>query len=772
MQPPERLRFEPFVLDVRERTLLRGGEAVPLPPKAFDLLVLLARNAGRLLYKEQLLSEIWPDVVVTEGNLSQTVRQLRRALGEEAGAELIETVPKAGYRFLGVPAAELPTPREAPRDAANEAPASARPVPAALRPGARSRSRWLWLGGFAAVAAVAGLTVPRQTASTDALLRGEPRRAEARRLYLEGRDLLRRMDLATARDRLAEAVAKEPGSALAEAALASAYLALDQPALAAQAAEVASRRTGGLGEEQRLWVEGQALAARRRPREAAKPLSRLFSLYPGELDYGLRLLEAQVEGGLLEEAELSLGRLRQMGAADPRIDLVEARLGEKRSDLQRQAVAAERAIAASEGGPPGSLHAWALGLRGRARLQLGQTAEAREDFEAMARAAEAARDRGAEGQALRGLARVDRRVGAQADGIQRLTRAVALFHELGSTVGEAASRNTLGVLLFDLGRNDESREMYDAALALYREAGDAEGEAGALINLALLAGRLGDRLRSYELLTAALEARRHTADKVFIARSLGNLAMEAIVLGRLSEAERLIAEAEPLTREAGDPDTLSLLLYVRSQVAVEKGELGPACELAAQSAEVMRKSNDPGRFAARQYGHSGTLLAAGRVEEAVATGREAVRLLAEHKRETEEGMARAILAHALAAAGRLAEAEAEIGRARARVPAPQGPFSFAQARLTQAEAELALARRRLADAEGLFAALERSGELGSVPSIALEARLGRARVALAGGRREEARHDAEGVLSAAAELGLTRYADLAERLLAEIGTGP
>ncbi|HEX8502559.1 MAG TPA: winged helix-turn-helix domain-containing protein [Pyrinomonadaceae bacterium] len=92
--------FDPFVLDASERVLLRRGEPVHLTPKEFDTLLALVRGAGRVMSKEELLKEIWPDTFVGEATLAQNVFTLRRALGEaEGGRPFIETVPRRGYRF-------------------------------------------------------------------------------------------------------------------------------------------------------------------------------------------------------------------------------------------------------------------------------------------------------------------------------------------------------------------------------------------------------------------------------------------------------------------------------------------------------------------------------------------------------------------------------------------------------------------------------------------------------------------------------------------------
>jgi DNA-binding winged helix-turn-helix (wHTH) protein/Flp pilus assembly protein TadD len=93
--------FGPFLLDTRERRLLRDGEVVPLTLKAFDLLQILVENQGHLLQKDELLRRVWPDAIVEENNLTVTISALRKALGEgPTDRQYIETVPRRGYRFV------------------------------------------------------------------------------------------------------------------------------------------------------------------------------------------------------------------------------------------------------------------------------------------------------------------------------------------------------------------------------------------------------------------------------------------------------------------------------------------------------------------------------------------------------------------------------------------------------------------------------------------------------------------------------------------------
>src|SRR5262245_39616283 len=100
-QPAYLYEFGPFRLDAADRLLSCGGEAVPLSPKAFDLLLALVERPGRLLEKEELMKLVWPETFVEEANLSYTISLVRKALGAFAEPQqFIETVSKHGYRFI------------------------------------------------------------------------------------------------------------------------------------------------------------------------------------------------------------------------------------------------------------------------------------------------------------------------------------------------------------------------------------------------------------------------------------------------------------------------------------------------------------------------------------------------------------------------------------------------------------------------------------------------------------------------------------------------
>jgi len=92
--------FGAYRLNASAPILLCDGEVVPLTPKAIGILVVLVRNHGELVSKDELMKAVWPDAFVEEGSLTQNISILRRVLGPAAdGRPHIETIAKRGYRF-------------------------------------------------------------------------------------------------------------------------------------------------------------------------------------------------------------------------------------------------------------------------------------------------------------------------------------------------------------------------------------------------------------------------------------------------------------------------------------------------------------------------------------------------------------------------------------------------------------------------------------------------------------------------------------------------
>ncbi|HLM03264.1 MAG TPA: winged helix-turn-helix domain-containing protein [Pyrinomonadaceae bacterium] len=95
-------KFDDFHLDVDERCLTFQNEPVSLTPKAFQTLVVLLRNRGKVVEKEYFLNEVWADTFVEESTLAQNILTLRKTLSRfQKDKEFIVTVPRRGYQFVG-----------------------------------------------------------------------------------------------------------------------------------------------------------------------------------------------------------------------------------------------------------------------------------------------------------------------------------------------------------------------------------------------------------------------------------------------------------------------------------------------------------------------------------------------------------------------------------------------------------------------------------------------------------------------------------------------
>jgi TolB-like protein/DNA-binding winged helix-turn-helix (wHTH) protein/Tfp pilus assembly protein PilF len=119
MSQPVVYEFGSYRLDPAQQILRQGSREIPLTPKAFQTLLVLVENQGRIVGKEELLRKVWPSTVVEEATLAQNVFTLRKQLQGEDNVQYIETLPKRGYRFvakvrIAQPAHEGTTPAEPP----------------------------------------------------------------------------------------------------------------------------------------------------------------------------------------------------------------------------------------------------------------------------------------------------------------------------------------------------------------------------------------------------------------------------------------------------------------------------------------------------------------------------------------------------------------------------------------------------------------------------------------------------------------------------------
>lgn len=103
-----RLRFDPFELNVAERSLKKANQVIPLGGRAYDILIALLEKAGKVVPKAELIAKAWPDVTVEEGSLRVHLSALRKALGDgQFGDKYIANIQRHGYSFI-TPVTRLP----------------------------------------------------------------------------------------------------------------------------------------------------------------------------------------------------------------------------------------------------------------------------------------------------------------------------------------------------------------------------------------------------------------------------------------------------------------------------------------------------------------------------------------------------------------------------------------------------------------------------------------------------------------------------------------
>lgn len=175
---PDETRLTPFIVgdwlvEPKACRLSRGDVVVKLRPQLAELLVCLARRAGEIVLRDEILAEVWPGQYVAESGLSRCVAELRQSLQDDAQQpRFIETIPKRGYRLIAPvarleragPAPVLPSRAASTRTATDDArvivPAvEAPPPPPDARRPAAGRRRVLWIVAAVVLLAAAIVTV-------------------------------------------------------------------------------------------------------------------------------------------------------------------------------------------------------------------------------------------------------------------------------------------------------------------------------------------------------------------------------------------------------------------------------------------------------------------------------------------------------------------------------------------------------------------------------------------------------------------------------------
>ena len=382
-----------------------------------------------------------------------------------------------------------------------------------------------------------------------------PSNSVAMRLYSEGLAKLRTFDALAARNLLTQAVNSDPAYPLAHAELAKAWMALGYDVTALQEAKKALDLSGKLSREDHSLVEAGYYEVNKDWDKAIEVYRALSNSSPDDIEYGLALTNAQIQGERGSDALKSIARLRGLSAEakeDPRIDLAEAEADRSLSDNKAAVLAADLAVRKA-----GSLNAKLLVARARvfqcrALAGLGQSKQATADCEESRR----------------------------------------IFHEAGDLAGESKALHDLAEVPFNQGDLEQAKALYEQALTLARQTGDKKALSRELGNIGAIYAQQGDFATGLKTYRQALEAARDIDDKHAMAVVIGNTGDILHAEGRLGDALAEYKDALVLAREVGHKSSEAIDIQDMGDVLADQGDLNGAMQMYQQAVSIQREIDD------------------------------------------------------------------------------------------------------------------------------------------------------------------------------------
>jgi len=516
--------------------------------------------------------------------------------------------------------------------------------------------------------------------------------------YSEGRARSYDFDFVGARDFLKRSIAADPGFALGHSALSEALSRLGYESDARYEAKLAMQDAKGLPPETTLAIQGRYQESLNDWADAAATSRTLFNLFPDNMDYGLRLAAEQLHLSPLD-AEKTLASLRKLPSpmgVDPRIDLMDSSVMILQ-DIPKARAAAERAIAKASAQGATLMVARGYGVLCQQDSSLSQSMEQSASECTLARNSYmSAGDQNNAARTLNDFASVYYQHGDLDQAAKMWKEAINVFRSAGDDEGLAASSNNVGDVLLTRGRFAESRKLLLQAIAGYQSTGDRSGVALAKADLgqiALLKADLSDARSNYE---QALAMGTLASDRSAAAYGLMGLGQVSMEQDQLPEAREKYEEALKLRIEIGEKETIFQSRVALARLAIEEGHAAIAEHDARACRDEFHKSQFPDD-------------------------------------EIEAGL---VLASALLAQAKTAEARSELGKLR-----PLGEKTENRElslRFTLEQGRILLAEHDFQAAHTLVEMVSKAAESSGTAEIALEARTVLAEVQRASGNAAEA----------------------------------
>jgi DNA-binding winged helix-turn-helix (wHTH) protein/tetratricopeptide (TPR) repeat protein/TolB-like protein len=494
---------------------------------------------------------------------------------------------------------------------------------------------------------------PEEVRATAAL---QPANSEAARLYAQGLDRLRAYDSQGASDLLQKAVEADPRSAIIRSALSLAWINLGHDEQARQEAATAVQLAAALPKVERLAIEARLQEVKRDWNKASDIYRSLWTFYPDNLEYGLRLTNSLSIAGRNSEALAMVAALRQppRWREDPRIDLVAAqiyrRLDDPKTELKLATAAADKGSRLGED----PVVAEAMLLQGDPLNTLGSPWEAVQRFRQAQELFTASGNHAA-------VARTLNRIGASLlmtsdfPGAEKVYQeALAIAHRLGSAELVAAQTMGLGFAAEYRGDLERARSLAEQSHDQFVEMGEHLYETRSLFGLADVLWEMGDakeaRRRFEEVLSLARRSDNHLEES----RALDGIGRALVAAGSLREAGQYQQAAFQKTQFRMFAATAEASL---GQTLMLQGDLAGARQHLESALAIKRGIRD-------RMGTSQVLGLLARLAYAEGDLKQAQRCSAEQRQLAEQIQADLLVAAALQQEGRLAMAAGELPKAR------------------------------------------------------------------------------------------------------------
>jgi TolB-like protein/Tfp pilus assembly protein PilF len=502
----------------------------------------------------------------------------------------------------------------------------------------------------------AGEVTPEQATSIRA---AEPVNTEAAKFYAQGLAKLRSFDASDARDLLTQAIEKDSGYALAHEALAEVWSQLGYDDKAKAESRRAFELSAGLSRRDALGIEARFREEGREWTRAVDVYHSLWTVFPDDPEYGLRLADAQVSAGHGQDALLTISALRKIAAPmsdDPRIDIAESNAAASLSDYKRAETATQRAILkagqqGSEGLRAEALlrQCWALrnlgdperaktagtqageilgrvsDLRGQARsltcvanvlADQGQLSTA---YQMHQRALELARKIGAQKDiagALINLGNVQAYQQKINDSTRQYQLALALAISIGDKSAALLAQDNLGANLSLQGDFPAARKFFEDSVRTAQEIGDQAGIVEALINLGSVSYLTADLANAKEDLKTSIDKANQLQLKSRLATALAGMGDVLLAEDDLKGAQQSYQQSLTMRGELGEKGGVAQVQTLLAILGLENGHPAEAESLARDAAREFEKEDDADQRTAAQDVVAQSLIAEGNYDQA------------------------------------------------------------------------------------------------------------------------------------------------------------